>query len=224
MGTQIEQHTEGGPELERIIFFSDAVFAIAITLLILDIKVPELVAVQAKGLGPALWDRIGQVQTFASSFIVIGLYWTAHHRLFSYVRRYDGGLMWINIFFLMSVAWLPYPTSIVGRYANSSSGVKFGDQQIAVMLYTVSVIITGLLLALVWIYASRGHRLISINLSPRFIRFYTLRLLVPSALFLLSLGLAFFNPVLTSTVWWLVVLVRPVMNRIYGVQEPMREA
>ena len=112
--------------LDRIIFFSDAVFAIVMTLLILDISVPDIPQDSATAELPArvldLWSKFF---SYALSFMVIGTYWMAHHGTFRYFRTYDRMLMWLNLLFLLSISFVPFPTALLGEY---------GEQQFAVVL------------------------------------------------------------------------------------------
>jgi uncharacterized membrane protein len=131
-----EGRPEAGRELDRIVFFSDAVFAIAITILVLDIRVPD-------GLSPAelpaevlgLWPKY---LSYVVSFLVLAIYWQAHHRVFRPIRGYDGTLVWLNFLFLMAVAFLPFPTSLLGEY---------GRQQVSVVIYAANAAVASLLLS-----------------------------------------------------------------------------
>src|SRR5688572_2585814 len=91
-----EQHLES-LGLDRIVFFSDAVIAIAITLLALDIRLPELDEPNGAALRDALWDLRPNYLSYLISFFVIGMYWQVHHRIFREVRRYDERLVWLNL-------------------------------------------------------------------------------------------------------------------------------
>jgi uncharacterized membrane protein len=131
--------------LERIVFFSDAVFAIAITLLTVNIKLPasddHLPTVQHY-----LIDQLPQYQSYFISFLVIGLYWIGHHHYFRYIERYNFTLLGLNMGFLMCIGFLPFPTSILDNY---------DGQRLAVAFYAFSMAITGLMKAILWWYASR---------------------------------------------------------------------
>jgi uncharacterized membrane protein len=144
--------------LDRIIFFSDAVFAIVMTLLILDISVPDIPQASAAAELPArvldLWPKFF---SYALSFLVIGTYWMAHHGTFRYFLKYDRMLMWLNLLFLLSISFVPFPTALLGEY---------GEQQFAVVLYALSLAVPRLLLALVSWYATKRDLLIE-NLDPR---------------------------------------------------------
>src|SRR5262245_9395560 len=101
----------------RIEAFSDGVFAIAITLLVLNLKVPELPPDAPPGaLLPALFEDLTSIQAYVLSFLVVGLFWMTHHRLFSYIQRYDALLVWMNLLMLLFVSVIPFPTAILGRY------------------------------------------------------------------------------------------------------------
>ena len=97
-------------ELERLVFFSDAVIAIAITLLVVTLAIPEA----TENVGDALLDRWPQMLSYVLSFLVIGVFWMAHHRIFRYVATIDQRLIWLNLLFLMCVAFIPFPTAVLG--------------------------------------------------------------------------------------------------------------
>ena len=108
--------TNGGQrELDRLIYFSDAVFAIVMTLLVLEIRVPEVppslaaaeVPTKVLALGPKFFS-------YVLSFLVIGIYWIAHHQTFRYVQSYDRRLLWLNLIFLLSISFIPFPTGLLG--------------------------------------------------------------------------------------------------------------
>jgi uncharacterized membrane protein len=223
MSDRTENDTESGLDFERIVFFSDAIFAIAITLLILEVRPPELDKVLEEGnsLSHELANQFRSIQSFLSSFIVLGFYWRAHHQIFRYVRRFDGNLIWLNLLFLLSVVWLPYPTVILGRFVNSelTPVMGIGDQQLAVVIYAGSVAITGLLLTAIWLYCTYRHRFVDKDLPDRFIQYQTLRHFIPAALFGASIGLTFYDPILTSSLWWIVLLTLPLLRRLYGYKE-----
>ena len=99
----------GHLEYDRVLFFSDAVFAIAITLLVVDIRVPEVVLNAATSF-MSLDDKI---LSFVISFLVIGLFWMGHHRLFRYITALDRPVIFLNLLFLGAIAFLPYPTALL---------------------------------------------------------------------------------------------------------------
>src|SRR5260221_6007582 len=114
-------------ELERVVFFSDAVFAIAITLLVLELRMPERLAEPAPDhqLAVGLLHLIPKFLSYAISFWLIGLYWWVHHRLFRHIRRWDEGLIWLNLHFLFLVAVLPFPVALVGSWGDRRGAEVF---------------------------------------------------------------------------------------------------
>ena len=108
-------------ELDRLVNFSDAVIAIAITLLVVQFSVPAA----NEDVGAALLDRWPQFLSFILSFFVIGIFWIAHHRIFRYVARVDQRLLWLNLLFLMCIAFMPYPTAVLGEHDRTRASIIF---------------------------------------------------------------------------------------------------
>ena len=191
--------------LDRIIFFSDAVFAIVMTLLILDISVPDIPQDSATAELPArvlgLWP---QFFSYALSFLVIGTYWMAHHGTFRYFGTYDRMLMWLNLLFLLSISFVPFPTALLGEY---------GEQQFAVVLYALSLAVPRLLLAVVSWYATKRNLLIE-NLDSRISRYHLARSLGISAFFLLSIVVSYFSVSAAVLSWLLMFVLDGVLWRI----------
>lgn len=127
-------------DVDRVSAFSDGVFAIAITLLVLSIDVPN---VPGNRLGDALEDLIPFVFTYLLSFFVVGVYWLAHHRMFRSVRRVDRRLLWLNLLLLSFIALLPFPTEVLGRY---------GDTTLGTVVYAASIAAVGGAMVLLWRY------------------------------------------------------------------------
>lgn len=123
-------------QLERMILFSDAVFAIAITLLVIEIKVPHLDVINDSLVLKELIHLLPKFFGFVLSFFIIGIYWTVHHRLFSYLINYDAKLIWLNILFLFSIALMPFTTALYSEFYQPYLRVPF-------IIYTVNVFITG---------------------------------------------------------------------------------
>ncbi len=210
---EVEDKGEGGVGLERIIFFSDAVFAIAITLLVIDLRLPPNLADLSydeisRQLGNAIQEVFnGEFRSFVISFMVLGNYWMLHHRLFGFIKRYDPGLIWRNLFFLMSIAFLPFPTSVLGGY---------GDHAEAVILYAASGAVTGLLVTWLWNYATSAYRLVDPDLDPRFIRYNLLRTSGATFVFLLSIPIALFNWFIAELCWVALFPFLFLLRRRYG--------
>lgn len=99
----------------RLENFSDGIFAIAVTLLVLNIKIPDAHGLTNSGLNRALLAMLPHVLTFVFTFLVVGVFWVGHHRIFSFVKVLDSGLLWFNIIYLMFVAILPFPAAILSE-------------------------------------------------------------------------------------------------------------
>ena len=100
---------------DRLVAFSDAVMAVAITLLVLDLKLPE--GVTDAALASVLSSSSHSLWCYVPSFLVIGLLWMAHHNQFSFIVRVDALLMWFNLFFLMTIGLIPFVTSVMSDHA-----------------------------------------------------------------------------------------------------------
>lgn len=122
-------------KLERLTFFSDAVFAIAMTLLVIEVRLPELHAATDGALAQALLDLLPNYIGFIISFLVIGRFWTGHHRLMSMIDRADPALVRANLLLLMAVAFMPFPTAVLSDYSLL---------RVAIGFYTAYLMLVGL--------------------------------------------------------------------------------
>jgi uncharacterized membrane protein len=200
------QKDQGSKELDRIVTFSDGVFAIAITLLVLNIETPEIPAnLVAEELPGRLLDLWPKFLSYVISFLVILTYWIVHHSIFSAIRGYDRKLIWLNSLFLMCVAFLPFPASLFGEY---------GEQPLVVAIYAGSLAITRLLLTAVWWYASSGRRLVDRDLDANMIKAYRIRGLAIPLIFLLSIFISFFSVSAAVYSWVLLIVVDFVLFRV----------
>jgi uncharacterized membrane protein len=145
-----------GLSFERVVFFSDAVFAIVITLLVLELKVPHLSEHNETTLRGALIDLLPRVAGFVISFLIIGLMWIEHHRIFRYIADYDAGLLWRNLFLLLCVSFVPFPTALFSE--NFWSRTAF-------ILYTASFGAVATVKLLIWRHASKA-KLLKPNVTP----------------------------------------------------------
>jgi uncharacterized membrane protein len=185
--------------LGRIVFFSDAVMAIAITLLVLDIRLPE----NAGNLGPQLLAMLPKYLGWAVSFWVIALYWVAHHRCYRYIQRYDRRLMYLNFLFLMFIAFMPFPTTLL--FSN-------GLQAASVIFYAGTAAGMGFSLAGLWIYAYR-RGFLSPETSPPLNKSIRLYLLLPPLVFVVSAVIALISVDAAVLAWLLLVPVYVIRRR-----------
>jgi uncharacterized membrane protein len=137
----------GELQFERVVFFSDAVFAIAATLLVFNIRIPAAVGTGTAlaRFGRGLDQESGRILSWALSFYMIGRYWIAHHTMFRYFRHLDRRLIALNLLFLACVAFLPYATAVLGTWGDSSPGVAF---------YAAATAAVGLSQGAIWFHAA----------------------------------------------------------------------
>jgi uncharacterized membrane protein len=171
----------------RIETFSDGVFAIAITLLIIEIAVPHVVGTES------LFDKLVGLWPsylgYATSFLVIGTVWANHHNRFRLISRSDHVLLFLNIVFLMCVAFIPFPTALLAEY------IKEEEHRItAVAVYSGTLAVTAVFFTLLWLYAAGNYRLVDRAVDPLLLRAMTRRYVVGMFLYILAFALAFLSP------------------------------
>ena len=192
-----ERHwVESGPENERAVFFSDAVFAIAITILALDLRVPDIASGEvAERIPGILIGLLPKFYSFVISFWIIATFWLAHHRMFHYIRGYDRRLLSINFLFLMWIVLIPFSATLLGEY---------GSYQLPLDVYFSNMILAELSLYWLWRYAVRDRKFVDPDLDSGIIRYNGVRSLGPLAVFLLAIVISFFS---VSTAGWSVLLL-----------------
>ncbi|MCI0441928.1 DUF1211 domain-containing protein [bacterium] len=136
-------------ETSRVEAFSDGVFAIAITLLILEIRVPSGVA--SGELGNALIKLWPSYLAFLTSFGTIGTMWVNHHRLFTLINSIDDGLISLNVLLLLGITWIPFPTALLAQHLTGP------DQYIAATVYSGSYVIIAIVFNVLWTYAVKKN-------------------------------------------------------------------
>jgi uncharacterized membrane protein len=192
-------------DLDRIVFFSDAVFAIAITLLVLEIQVPDLPEESvAEELGASLLALWPKYLGYVISFLSIAVFWNIHHKIFRDIRGYDGGLIFLNFLFLMFVAFLPFPTALLGEY---------GDYQLPVAIYAGTLAVGRLLLTAIYWYVTSGNRFVDDTLDPKTVQFFLIRGLTLPVIFLLSILVSFFSVGAAIGSWVLLMALDAVILR-----------
>ncbi len=193
------------PEFGRILFFSDAVYAIALTLLALDLRITTVPGDPASpsSMLSALDDLLPQLVAFGVAFALLANYWLAHHDFMSRVGAVDSRLITTNLVYLAFVALLPFPTSMIGEYeSNPISGVVF-----AANLAVISLLETAMLA-----HAHRADLLRRPVPEPRY-RAERLASLQPAVMFVATIPLAFISTTLMLLSW---LVVRPVAGRVIG--------
>jgi uncharacterized membrane protein len=179
-------------QLERMILFSDAVFAIAITLLAIEIKLPEQLKIDDKVvelnrhtatdnlLLHALAEMIGKFIGFFISFFIIGLYWVIHHRMFGFVTNYNRKLLWLNLVFLMAIVLMPFSTALYSEYA-----IKF--LKVPVIVYIINIIFLGVMNYILWNYVADPKNQLTIGVNIVEKKYFAYRaILVPCVFFIMG--------------------------------------
>jgi len=134
----------------RLENFSDGVFSIAVTLLILNVHIPDTKGLANHQLNRALFGILPHLFTFAFSFLVIGVFWVAHHRIFSFVKILDSTLLWLNIFYLLFIAVIPLTAAILSENPFLPTGI---------LLYTITLLVIALMHFIVLEYILRNKTL-----------------------------------------------------------------
>lgn len=179
---------------ERMVMFSDAVIAVAITLLVLDLKLPE--GVGDADLAGALANSVHGIGVYALSFLVVGILWMGHHEQFSYIHRVDAPLLWLNLLYLMTIGLIPFVTSLLSDHTTAlSTG-----------LYAGTLVVTSLLSAIMWWYAARDPELMPAEVPRAERRAGLFSPLLTGAVFLLSILIAVaWSPTIAQWSWLLLI-------------------
>lgn len=165
---------------KRIEALHDGVFAIVMTLLVLEMKIPEVHGHEA--LHQAIFGLLPIVITYVVTFINLGIYWVGMQILFHFIERSDRAFSWLNILFLMLVSLLPFSSALLGTYS---------DDQWSFIIYGINLIGIGLSMYASWHYASMHHRLTVHSITPKFIREVKVRIVIAPIFALLAIGLSF---------------------------------
>ena len=177
-------------ETSRLEAFSDGVFAVAITLLVLNIKPPPDLVLTGGGSG--FWKELGvqlpALLAFVTSFFTIGIMWINHHRLFNLIKRTDTGLLLFNLLLLLVIVFIPYPTALVAQqYALNP------NMHEAALLYSGTNVFLAICFNLLWRYASYHNRLLGKDIDTRAVAAISRQYLGGPLLYLIAFGLAFIS-------------------------------
>jgi uncharacterized membrane protein len=208
MSNQLHNELRKEFQLERLILFSDAVFAIAITLLVIEIKIPELSRdeVSDDHLLFKLGKLIPKFVGFLISFLLIGQYWTIHHRMFGYVVNFNVRLIWLNILFLLAIALMPFSTGFYSEYAAMPVLTP-------VIFYTCNIALLGLINFLMWRYLSHPKNGLTENLSPALARYSSLRSITVPVIFIICTIVYTQSPVIAA---FIPALIPVILRFIFG--------
>jgi uncharacterized membrane protein len=170
----------------RLEAFSDGVFAIAITLLVLELRVP---ADAGERLAHELAQQWPSYLAYVVSFLVIGIIWINHHAVVDHLRKADRMLMALNLFLLLWVSLIPWPTRLVAEYMREGGS----PERVAALVYAGTMTMMGLAAGMLWSYASRGGRLLRDGLTEAEIASRTRRFTVGAPIYAVSIVVALFS-------------------------------
>lgn len=197
----------------RLEAFSDGVFAVAITLLVLNLTVP----LAATGeLWNALLKEWPGFASYVVSFLVIGIIWINHHAIFRQIERVDRTLLFFNLILLMSVVLIPYSTGLMARYIRSGA-----NSHVAAAVYSVTMLCMGLSFTLIWSRAVFVRGLLAFPMTPRQARDSILRFNVGSAIYLVTVAVAFVSAIACLALHFLIALYY-VFDQTAGPTAPAR--
>ena len=197
MTNRDEEWPKAGTRVERLTLFSDAIFAFAMTLLAVSIRVPEIAQeLVASQLNVELANLTVKFVGYGLSFFISASFWVLYHRIFANIKRYNHTLIWLNLGFLFFIVLIPFPSDLIGRFLS---------QEVSRVIYAAMMAATGFMLSLIWFYASRSHRLIDEGFNNLMVKRLTVRTLIAPIVFLVSvpasLVLGEFTPVLWVLTW-----------------------
>lgn len=205
--THVHDRKQEEVEFSRVVAFSDGVFAIAITLIVLGLDVPPHV----DDLGAVLRDRGDEFYAYALSFAVLGSLWLSHHRFYGGLARFDGRLIALNLVYLAFVALVPFTSELLGNYS---------DDRSAVVIYAIGMAAISVTFAIQIRYAFR-HKLVREEVQAYERRYAGPATFVISAGFLLSVAVAFLSTDAATYLWIAVAFLgHPIGDRIAGQRSP----
>jgi uncharacterized membrane protein len=184
----------------RLEAFSDGVFAIVITLLVIEIRPPEVE--EGASLARALWDLWPNYVGYLVSFLVIGVMWLNHHRIFEQVQRCDGPLLLLNLNLLLWTALLPFPTAVMAEYIE-----RGGNQAtVAVALYGGVVMLCAISFCALYLWVTHDERIAGTLPSPAAVRAARIRFSLGLAAYAVAFGLSWVSPKLALALHFVMAL------------------
>lgn len=182
-------------EKSRLEAFSDGVFAIVITLLILDIRFPE---VDYSQFAATLKSVLPRILAYVLSFIIIGLYWVIHHNSMHAVKKTDRGFLWLNILFLLCVSFIPFPTSLVGRYPFEAGPI---------IIYGLTLITCDVVGYIMVVYVHYHRHLATAEFGDKYLRSHTPVYILINGAYLGAVLLAHSYPLVSYLIYIAVVVL-----------------
>ena len=193
---------------EYVISFSDALFAFAITLMAITIEIPNFPnniteSELTKRLGESL---IPNIIHYIISFLVVGMYWIAYHRIFEYIKRIDITLIWLNLIFLFFISLVAYFTGLLATY---------DTYRIVVISFASVLSAAGFILCIITWYATHNRKLVDKDLDAHLIRYFLLRSFASPLIFLISIGISFIDIQGANYFWITMIPAYAIINKIH---------
>ena len=206
-------HSQAGhhlPDTTRLETFADGVFAIAITLLVLEIKVPTLAETRG-GLWPALAGLWPSYVGYLMSFLTIGIMWVNHHAIFQYVRRSDRRFLFANVFVLMGIAFVPFPTAVLAEHLPDPV-----TRNAAAVFLSAWYIVLAVLFNIVWHTGIQGGRLLRDNVHQEGLETITRRYRIGPISYVVTTAIAFVSAWASLAVFFVLAVFWALSERADG--------
>jgi len=190
----------------RLIALTDGVYAIVMTILVLELSVPIVMGTAVnRELAHGLLEMWPEFLIYGLSFLVLGVFWLMHHFIFDTIRQYDAALSWINVFFLMCTGLIPFSTAIFGVY---------GAERITALVYGINMFLCYSGLGALWLYAARKRLLADDYVDHSLIKGGYMMAITYLVTILIALGIAFVNPVISFVLYFLIVVAVIILTAI----------
>jgi uncharacterized membrane protein len=190
----------------RIVALTDGVYAIVMTILVLELSVPIVMDTAVnKELSHGLLEMWSEFLIYGLSFFVLGVFWLMHHFIFDSIKQYDPALSWINIFFLMCTGLIPFSTALFGAY---------GAERITALIYGINIFFGFLGLWGLWLYATVGNRLVNSDVDQSMKKGGNMMAITYLTIILIALGISFINPLISFILYFLIVVAVIILTAI----------
>jgi uncharacterized membrane protein len=195
-------------KVEHVISFSDALFAFSITLMALSVQIPNFPSNITES---EFTKRLGQLVIpniihYVISFLVVGMYWIAYHRIFEHIRHANTTLLWLNLLFLLFISLVAYFAGLFSSY---------NTHRVVVIAFSSILAIAGFTLSIIWWYATHNRRLVDKDMHSELAKYFLVRGFVSPIIFLISIGISFINVQGAQYFWVITFPAYMIVNRIH---------
>ena len=193
-----KDNTKGLIPVDRLKGLADGVFAVAMTLLVLELAIPEIKDPTNRELTQTLFSMWPKFIAYVLSFLIAGIFWLVHHSIFDAIKYYDSTLAWINILFLLLLALVPFTTSLLGEYFL---------QKTATIIYGIHLLFLFLAGYLLWSYSTSKQILVVTDLDPGLVKGAKRMGYLYFAILSAAIIIGFFNTLISVSIYGLFVLI-----------------